>query len=59
MTKRLTAAFVALLVWVGIVLFTAWDKSPAEWTPDLRFIVAIMGLIAAVGVATCPLFDED
>ena len=59
MTKRLIAAFVALLVWVGIVWFTAWDKSPAEWAPDLRFVVAVMGIVTAGFIAACPLFDED
>ena len=60
MTKRLIAAFVALLVCVGIVWFTAWDKSPAEWTPELRFIVAVMmGLVTLGFTAACTLFDED
>lgn len=59
MSKRIAAAAFVSAVWVLLVWFTAWDRSPSQWTPDLRFIVALIGLGLAAGVATCPIFDED
>lgn len=56
--KRAIAALAVLLVWAGLVWFTAWDKSPAEWTPDLRFIVAAVGLVFAGMAAFCPLIED-
>lgn len=58
MIKRIIAAFAVLAIWIALVWFTAWDRSPATWTPDIRFVVAMVGLFFAGTAASCPLFDE-
>lgn len=59
MSKRIAAAAFVLAVWVALVWFTAWDRSPGQWSADTRFIVAVFGLFLAAFAATCPVFDED
>lgn len=59
MSKRITAAAIALVAWIALVWFTAWDRSPSDWSPDLRLVVAMIGLGVMAFAATCPLFDED
>lgn len=57
MKKRAIAALAALAIWTVVVWFTAWDRSPATWTPDIRFFVALVGLALAALAATFP-FEE-
>lgn len=59
MKKRAIAALSVLAIWTAIVWFTAWDRSPATWQPDLRFIVALVGLALAALAATFPFEEFD
>ena len=59
MTKRLIAALAVLLVWAGIVWFTAWDLPPSQWSGEARFTVAFIGIWFAGVAAMLPIYEED
>lgn len=59
MFRRISAAITLVLLWAGLVWFTAWDTSPADWRTDTRFAVALIGALIFFFAATFPLFDED
>lgn len=59
MDKRIKAAIAAAFTTGAVIQFTAWDVSPAQWDPALRFTAAIVVLFVTGLTASCPLFDED